>query len=321
MTLRPLLAGVIGAVGGFTVSYAYLKPKTALLDKENSLKIDTTSDDLVKSSKSILNPNEFFRYGFPGPVHDLQSREEFTSCYDRRTRNPYWVVEHITPLSLKTKKADRKNSFFKEDQNIPEIFRSRLSDFFRSGYDRGHQAPAADAKFSSDAMDETFYLTNICPQVGEGFNRDYWAHFEYFCRQLTDKFNSIRVVTGPLYLPKMDPIDKKYKVSYEVIGNPPNVAVPTHFFKLIVAESPKDAPASKTLSIAAFVLPNQPIDNSVKLTSFEVPIDALERSSGLQFLQNVEKERKRPLCQIINCQLTIREFEKANSALIKPKKP
>jgi endonuclease G len=31
--------------------------------------------------------------------------------------------------------------------------------------------PAADAKISQKAMDETFYLTNIAPQVGDGFNR------------------------------------------------------------------------------------------------------------------------------------------------------
>lgn len=42
---------------------------------------------------------------------------------------------------------------------------------FRSGYDRGHMVPAADAKISQQAMDETFYLSNIAPQVGEGFNR------------------------------------------------------------------------------------------------------------------------------------------------------
>lgn len=42
---------------------------------------------------------------------------------------------------------------------------------FRSGYDRGHMVPAADAKISQDAMDETFFLSNIAPQVGDGFNR------------------------------------------------------------------------------------------------------------------------------------------------------
>lgn len=49
--------------------------------------------------------------------------------------------------------------------------RSALIADFKSGYDRGHMVPAADAKISQKAMDETFYLSNIAPQVGDGFNR------------------------------------------------------------------------------------------------------------------------------------------------------
>lgn len=39
------------------------------------------------------------------------------------------------------------------------------------GTDRGHMVPAADAKFSQEAMDQTFLLSNVAPQVGDGFNR------------------------------------------------------------------------------------------------------------------------------------------------------
>eukprot|EP01047_Picozoa_sp_COSAG01_P044704 COSAG01_NODE_4066_length_5385_cov_159.277336_3_plen_73_part_00 len=52
-------------------------------------------------------------------------------------------------------------------------FRAKLSDYRRSGYDRGHMCAAADMKASQHSMDSTFLLTNIAPQVGEGFNRDY----------------------------------------------------------------------------------------------------------------------------------------------------
>ncbi|CDO93421.1 unnamed protein product [Kluyveromyces dobzhanskii CBS 2104] len=264
---------------------------------------------------SKVDPGAFFKYGFPGPIHDLETREEFISCYDRRTKNPYWVLEHITPESLKTKGANRKNSFFREDEQIPEMFRGKLKDYFRSGYDRGHQAPAANAKFSQQAMDDTFYLTNMCPQVGEGFNRDYWAHLEYFCRQLADKYNSVRIVTGPLYLPKRDVSDGKFRVTYEMIGNPPSIAVPTHFFKLIVAEKPKQLSTSDELHVAAFVLPNAPISNSTKLIEFEVPVNALERSSGLQLLQNVPVEKKKELCKQVRCEITVREFNNSVAAL------
>src|SRR5579862_3650017 len=79
-----------------------------------------------------------------------------------------------------------------------------------------------------------------------------WAHFEDFCRRLTNKYASVKIFTGPLYLPRQYP-DGKWRVTYEVIGNPPSVAVPTHFFKVIVAEGKSVA---DPVHVGAFVLPN-----------------------------------------------------------------
>lgn len=269
-----------------------------------------SSGTAAVSGNAEVNPAAFFKYGFPGPVHDMATHKEFISVYDRQTRNPYYVVEHITPESISKNgnNGDRKNSVFKEDESVPDKFRARLKDYFRSGFDRGHQAPAANAKFSQDAMDETFYLTNMSPQVGQGFNRDYWAHFEDFCRRLTNDYNSVRIVTGPLYLPKKCD-DGKFRVTYEVIGNPPNIAVPTHFFKLVVAEkSKKKSATSEDLAIAAFVMPNAIIPNETPLRSFEVPVESLERSSGLEFLKQVPNNTKKSLCKEVTCEIIVREF-------------
>lgn len=243
----------------------------------------------------------------------MATHQEFITVYDRSTRNPYYVIEHITPQSISKggSNGDRKNSVFKEDESVPELFRAKLRDYFRSGYDRGHQAPAANAKFSQQAMDETFYLTNMSPQVGAGFNRDYWAHFEDFCRRLTGQYNSVRIVTGPLYLPKKDK-DGKWRVSYEVIGNPPNIAVPTHFFKLIVAEqSKKRGAGSKEVAVAAFVMPNDVIPNEVPLRNFEVPIESLEKSSGLELLKKLPVKERKSLCSEVDCAIIVRDFSNA----------
>ncbi|PSN73930.1 mitochondrial nuclease [Corynespora cassiicola Philippines] len=256
--------------------------------------------------KPPVDPNGLFQYGFPGPVADLRPAASLTSSYDRRTRNPAWVAEHITPESLAKNNADRKHSVFVEDVSIPEMFRAKLKDYFRSGYDRGHQVPAADAKWSQEAMDDTFSLSNMCPQVGDGFNRDYWAHFEDFCRRLTHRYPSVRIVTGPLYLPKRDP-DGKWRVSYEVIGSPPNVAVPTHFYKVIFAE---DGKQGGNVALGAFVLPNDRIDNKKPLKDFEVPLEVVERASGLEFASKLEPSRRKRLCQEMECSLIVKEYKK-----------
>jgi len=252
-----------------------------------------------------VNPSGLFEYGFPGPISDLAQRSALISSFDRRTRNPHWVVEHITPASLALRNADRKHSAFVEDDAVPGKFRALLKDYYRSGYDRGHQVPAADAKWHQVAMDETFYLTNMCPQVGEGFNRDYWAHFEDFCRRLTATYPSVRIVTGPLYLPRRDPADNKWYVKYEVIGNPPNVAVPTHFYKVIYAE---DGQVGGNVAIGAFVLPNAPIPNEKPLIDFEVPVEAVERASGLEFVSKLPVARRRRLCTDTTCSIIVRDY-------------
>ncbi|KAK2605168.1 hypothetical protein N8I77_008027 [Diaporthe amygdali] len=258
-----------------------------------------------------VNPAGLFEYGFPGPISDLATRSALISSYDRRLRNPHWVVEHITPASLAMREGDRKHSVFAEDDSVPDKFRAKLKDYFRSGFDRGHQVPAADCKWSQRAMDDTFYLSNMCPQVGEGFNRDYWAHFEDFCRRLTDRYPSVRIVTGPLYLPRRDPADGKWYVKYEMIGNPPNVAVPTHFYKVIFAE---DGTPSGSVALGAFVLPNAPIPNQKPITDFEVPLEAVERASGLEFAAKLPVSRRKRLCAEQTCALVIREYAERQKA-------
>jgi endonuclease G len=264
-----------------------------------------------------VNPAGLFEYGFPGPVADVASRTALVSSYDRRTRNPHWVVEHITPASLAQRDGDRKHSAFVEDAAIPEKFQAKLKDYFRSGYDRGHQVPAADCKWSQKAMDETFFLSNMCPQVGEGFNRDYWAHFEDFCRRLAHKYPSVRIVTGPLYLPKRDATDNKWYVKYEVIGNPPNVAVPTHFYKVIFAEDSAVPGSGSPVALGAFVLPNAKIPNDKPLGDFEVPLEAVERASGLEFATKLPLQRRKRLCAETNCSVVVKEYADRQKAFAK----
>jgi endonuclease G len=164
-------------------------------------------------------------------------------------------------------------------------------------------------------MDETFYLTNMCPQVGEGFNRDYWAHFEDFCRRLTQRYPSVRIVTGPLYLPRREQTDGKWYVRYEVIGNPPAVAVPTHFYKVVFAEV--DGTAGGDVAVGAFVLPNAPIPNEKPLADFEVPVEAVERASGLEFVTKLPAQRRRRLCAETTCSIVVRDYADRQKAFAK----
>ncbi|KAG5519913.1 hypothetical protein PMAC_000190 [Pneumocystis sp. 'macacae'] len=303
ISLKGLFSTGVLSGGIITFSSIYFLNKQFVKEAANTVESESKTPN--HSSKNPVNPPGLYQYCNPRPISDRLIRKGYISYYDRRLRVPAWVLIHITPTSLKTIRGNRKYSNFKEDPYIPEKFRAKLSDYFHSGYDRGHLAPAANTKFSQEALDETFYLTNIVPQVGEGFNRNYWERFESFCRDLTSNYTSVYLVIGPLYLPKKDS-DGKWRVSYEMIGNPPNVAVPTHFFAVIYAE---DDSRKDSVTIGSFVFPNAKIDDNTKLTDFIVPINAIERASGLDFEYKSTKKQKE-LCKEVKCVMKKYIFKK-----------
>lgn len=103
------------------------------------------------------------KYGFPS-LSNVKSRESYITSYDPRNRTAAWVIEQLNAETL-TGTSDRKFCDFKEDDSVHVYHRSSNADYRGSGFDRGHLAAAANHKWSQKAMDETFYLSNVSPQV------------------------------------------------------------------------------------------------------------------------------------------------------------
>ena len=77
---------------------------------------------------------------------------------------PLWVAEVITKDMIESTVANRKRSKFQPDPVVPMGFSSHNEDYRKSGWSRGHMAPAGNYKHCQKSMDDTFYLTNIVPQ-------------------------------------------------------------------------------------------------------------------------------------------------------------
>lgn len=200
-------------------------------------------------------------------------RSGYAVDYDLKRRNPSWVYEDLTATSINGK-TDRSKIKFKEDPSIPPIFRSTTNDYKGSGFDRGHLAPAANHKATVDEMTDTFYLSNISPQCPE-LNRGSWNRLEQHIRDLTKEYAHVYVISGPLYLPSTDKQGNRY-VTYRLIGK--DIAVPTHFFKVINMES-----ASGEIKTKAYILPNDKIDKNVSLDHFRTSLSVVESVSGIIF--------------------------------------
>jgi endonuclease G len=234
--------------------------------------------------KNINRTSQIMQHGYPS-LDNLRIFDNYVLSYDRRNRIPNWVFEHITFPGLRpSDDVDRGKSEFKEDMAIHPFFRSSNLDYKGSGYDRGHMAAAANHRSTQSFMDQTFFLSNIAPQVGKGFNRDKWNELEKAVRDLAKANDNVWVCTGPLYLPKREAGDNKLYVKYEVIGAS-NVAVPTHFFKVILCEK------QGVYSLYSYVLPNLPCDSSTPLTSYLVPIDSIERAAGFLIFDKMPRSK------------------------------
>lgn len=201
----------------------------------------------------------------------LLCRTTYAALHNNKTKISDWVIEDL-PRSQLSGTADRKKSRFKEDPDLKreDIPRATLKDYRGSGFDRGHQAPAADFKRSQAVMDESFYLSNMAPQIGPGFNRGIWARLEERVRDLVRSRKRLIVITGPVYESDELPPPKKNEIG----DSEPGVRVPEGFYKIVY--DPKRRRA------LAFLMPNQKLRKR-KIGEFRTTVRELEELTGLNF--------------------------------------
>ncbi|MGW8135540.1 DNA/RNA non-specific endonuclease [Sphingomonas zeae] len=122
----------------------------------------------------------------------------FAVLHSSRTRTPLWSAEHLTRASVATaRNYDQRSNRFHADPRLLPSDRAELSDYVRSGFDRGHMAPSGDM-VDAESDYESFSLANIAPQA-PSLNRNGWADLEQYVRGLTMTLGETYVVTGSLY--------------------------------------------------------------------------------------------------------------------------
>ncbi|CAO4143354.1 Endonuclease [Methylorubrum thiocyanatum] len=123
--------------------------------------------------------------------------EAFAVLHSGASRTPLYAAERLTRRSVSAaRRVERADAFHDEDR-LPEDDRASLADYVRSGYDRGHLAPAGDMP-SATAQAESFSLANIVPQ-NRSVNRGLWAAIEESVRRLATERGELFVVTGPIF--------------------------------------------------------------------------------------------------------------------------
>lgn len=188
----------------------------------------------------------------------------YSLSYNKDFRVPNWVFYELTRDELEGR-LERSNNF----QPDPEIKRedaAQLEDYKHSGWDRGHMAPSMDMNWNADVLDESYYLSNMCPQ-GHDFNSGIWLDLEHQIRYWAKRDSAICVVTGPI-------LPKSKKDDYRKLPRS-KVLIPDYFYKAVFA------PFGKEPRAIAFVMPNE--QRYEKISSFAISIDSLENLTGIDF--------------------------------------
>lgn len=208
-------------------------------------------------------------FGIPGKADCIVDREGFALGYIEYHEQPAWVIYKLTRAEVQTQVARRTNRF-REDPEIPTGSATN-ADYRKSGYDRGHLAPAADMAFSVQTMADSFFFSNMSPQV-PAFNRGIWKRLEEQVRKFALQEGEIMVVTGPV-LPKEKSI---------TIGNN-KVTVPGRYYKVVYDLTPPQ-------KMIGFIIPNS--GSTRPLQDFAVTVDAVEKETGLDFFSLVPRHEQ-----------------------------
>lgn len=189
----------------------------------------------------------------------------FTLSYNADACIPEWVAYELTADETRGE-AEREDALFQKDPSYRNTQAMR-EDYSGSGWTKGHMACAGDFHWDKEALDETFYLTNICPQ-DEELNKGDWNYLEKQIRYWARDYGKVWVVSGPIIGDNI----------YGTIGDR-DVVIPDAFFKAVLIEK-----KGKYHSIA-FVMDND--DKRYYLDNCAMSVNELEELTGLDFFPDL----------------------------------
>ncbi len=198
---------------------------------------------------------------FPAQVDSHQEVDytQFTLSYNEEHEQADWVAYELNKDEAQME-AGRSNNF-KADNNI-STGSATPDDYVNSGFDKGHLSPSEDNQLSEANNKESFLMSNMSPQLHR-FNNGIWKELETWVREKAIEFDTIYVVSGPVFLNNLGSIGEN------------KVTIPGYFYKALLRFEDGNP---KTI---AFLIPQ--IGATGQLKDYIVPVNALETITGIDF--------------------------------------
>ena len=202
----------------------------------------------------------------PAVKQQIVAHTGYTVSFNPQWNIPNWVAYDLT--AEETAGVSPRAKHFEPDPDIRNC--PTTDDYKNSGFDRGHMAPAGDMKWDEQAMRESFYMSNICPQ-NHNLNNGDWKILEEHVRTLAARYDKIYIACGPLL-----------SGNPQTIGTTRKIAVPDAFFKVLLCCK------NNTWHAIGFIFSNQA--GHKKLSTYCMTIDQVEELSGIDFFHNLQDD-------------------------------
>ena len=248
--------------------------KTGLFDRTETEQVsqtveDTQTEGMPKAEQLVQQQQQ--------DICDVKMAQEVT--YLRRYAYRCWYSETLRiPLAVSwyltgdhvSGDYKRKGVAFHPDYDVKGVAVT-TQDYVQSGYDRGHMCPSGDNKWNQKAQEQSFLMTNICPQ-NHNLNTNDWNDLEQRCRQWARKYGRVYIVCGPVLRGDQ----------HKTIGKQRQrrITVPEAFYKVVLR-------MGRDTTAIGFVYENigtsQPMKEAVRT------VDEIEEMTGMDFFCHLDK--------------------------------
>ena len=168
---------------------------------------------------------------------------------------------------------------FQPDPVLPAEYRLTSEDYDNWSYQRGHMLGSADRLNSKEANGQTFYLSNIMPQLKDFNEHGIWWELESWLRSTYDQ-SSFR---DTLYVVKGGTVNAG---NYTKIGSSGQLVCPKYYFMAILAFAKKYAKTNGGYYAIAFWMEHKANWDDVS-SQYAITIDELEERTGIDFFCNL----------------------------------
>ncbi len=272
--------------------------KLSILKAIEDLKLKRIQKNLSETGLPALENGE-----------ELITHSALALVYSEAHEQAKWVAHIITPDIIKGS-VFRTNDFrvdpkvasgtaVEEDYFLKYLQPDSSYEYDGFGYDRGHLAPSADFRWSQKALSESYFYSNMSPQLPE-FNREIWAELENNLRGYIYRHpeTQLFVVTGPVLTDELPAVKRSVN----------KVSIPEKFWKVAVDLTNKKA--------IGFLIPH--VKASYPLESFAVSIDEIEALTGIDFFYQLDDALETSLEQQVEKAVWIPELQQGNVEPIYP---